>query len=166
MKKNGILILLVCFLSIILLGCNANDSETMDVCSLITKEEAETAIDMAVDDGEFTEQEALGQRMCFYDGKEDTIGASFVQISILRTEEMPKKVTESGQTAKTIYADIKDNIENKASIEGLGDDAFWGTNGLYVLKGDAFFNIGVGNSDRPENMEISKGLAEIVLERF
>lgn len=87
MKKNGIFILLVCFLSIILLGCNTNDSEktgktqksetkkteTMDVCSLITKEEASTAIGMAVEDGEFTEQEVLGQKMCFYEGKEDTL---------------------------------------------------------------------------------------------
>lgn len=176
--KNVVLILFVCLLSLSILGCSKSDSEnaetnkepekaeSLDVCTLVTKEEAEEAIGMEVEDGEFTEQEAIGQKHCFYDGKEDSLKASFVQITLLRTEDMPDVVLDSGQTANSIYDDLKANVENKAAVEGIGDDAFWGTGGLYVITGDIYFNVAVGNTDVPENMEICKKLAEIVMTRI
>ncbi|HKR58591.1 MAG TPA: hypothetical protein VJS64_02570 [Pyrinomonadaceae bacterium] len=56
-------------------------------------------------------------------------------------------------------------------IEGLGDEAFW-TGGrvggaLYVLKGNAFLRVTVGDSGNQEtNINKSKALARLALKRF
>ncbi|MBK5253394.1 MAG: hypothetical protein JJE03_02810 [Peptostreptococcaceae bacterium] len=134
--KNVILIVFVCLLSVSVLGCGNTDSEntetnteaeeteSFDVCSLITKEEAESAIGMEVEEAVVTGQEAIGQKQCFYDGKELDASTGFVQIGILRAVDMPENVIDSGQTVNTIYNDLKDNDVDKEAVEGLGDDAF------------------------------------------
>lgn len=175
MKNKKMIIIITMFTLVIsVFGCGSKDTESMDmnnepkktesfdITSLITKEEAENAIGMEVKDAIITEQEAIGQVQCFYDGVELDIETGFVQLSILRTENMP----DNGQTVEGIYSDIKDNDLDKEAIDEIGDDAFWGTGGLHVLKGDVYFNISVGNSDVKGNIEICKNLAKIVLERL
>jgi hypothetical protein len=183
MKKRILLIVFVCILSLCSFGCSSDDpenndgseingangtekSQPIDACSLITKAEAEAAIGMAVEEPEFSEQPATGQKTCFYDGTEENIGTGFVQLSILRTDEMPDNIVEAGQSAEVIYYSLKDNDLDMKEIEGIGDEAFWGTGGLYVLKEDVYFTISVGNSSVPENVEICKSLAEIVISRL
>ena len=79
---------------------------------------------------------------------------------------MPDNIVEAGQSAEVIYYSLKDNDLDMKEIEGIGDEAFWGTGGLYVLKEDVYFTISVGNSSVPENVEICKSLAEIVISRL
>jgi len=183
MKTRISVILFVFVLSLCSFGCSSSDSgnndgpdingandteneQPLDACSLITKAEAEAAIGMVVKEPEFTEQPATGQKICFYDGTEEDIGTGFVQLSISRTADMPDNMIASGQSAKTIYYSLKDNDLDMKEIEGIGDEAYWGTGGLYVLKEDVYFNISVGNSSVQENVEICKNLAEIVISRI
>lgn len=185
MVKNKVVILLIflCIINFSIIGCgndgknnnstsaegntlttkeSSKEAKQLDVSILITKEEAEDAIGMPVEDAQISKQEAIGQHILYYNGKEfKPTAASFVQLSISRTQDMSHK-----QSAKTIFTGINNNLEDHQSIEGLGDEAFWGTGGLYVLKGEIFFSVAVGNTGKPENLEICKKLARIVLKRI
>jgi hypothetical protein len=72
---------------------------------------------------------------------------------------------------KTKSGEEKERGPAPKKIEGLGDDAYWLGNRfggiLYVLKGDAFFSIGVGGTDDGETkLKKSKALAEKALQRL
>src|SRR5207244_5743442 len=65
---------------------------------------------------------------------------------------------------KAKSADEKEQGPAPKKIGGLGDDAYWISNRfagiLYVLKGDAFFSVGIGGTaDEDAKLEKSKVLA-------
>src|SRR5207244_187608 len=72
---------------------------------------------------------------------------------------------------KTKTGEEKERGPAPKKIEGLGDDAYWVGNRfggiLYVLKGEAFFSIGIGGTDDQETrLKKSKALAEKALQRL
>lgn len=174
MKKSFIVLSALC-LFLLLVGCSngaSTDEQNgeqngfveshLDPCTLITKAEAETALGEPVEDPECTTNSPVGQVICSYSTPETF---KFVQIALTRTGDMPDSLTEIGESAATIFETTRDNIEGQ-NISGLGDQAFWGVPGLHVLKGDIYFCISVGSTDKPENLEMAKGLAELVLSRL
>jgi len=112
---------------------------------LISKSEAEQLLGEAVKEGEKKEQPVVGQKICFYDAQnEDSL--SFLQISITQTAFMKS----SGQTPESIYEATKEAIietGEQRSISGVGDEYFFGTPGLHILKDGYYLCIAAGSSD-------------------
>lgn len=110
---------------------------------LISKLEAEELLGEAVKDGEKSEQPAVGQKICFYDMPYRD-SAYFIQISITQTAAM----TAADQTVEDIYLGLKKGLivtADQKEIDGVGDEYFFGTPGLHILKDGYYLCIAAGN---------------------
>ena len=180
--KRRLFSLVFCLLVLALAGCGEststgtakNQSEgnkgqraeasLLDPCNIITKSDAEAAL------GEPVSQEQpessinpLNQKQCVYSS---TSSDRFIIVSLLQTSGLTGAMREQGQSAATIYKTIKENLDPVKSVQGIGDDACWGTPGLHILAGDVYLVIGVGNTSKPENLEMAKNLAATALNRL
>lgn len=117
---------------------------------LISKDEA-AQFAGAVNDGEKTEQPAVGQKIMFY---ETADGEGFLQISLTQQAFMKTE----GNTPEAIYMGIKGAAAsgNAESAEGVGDEYFFGTPGLYILYKGYYILIAAGNSEDPGVRSILK----------
>jgi len=119
---------------------------------LISKPEAEQLLGEAVKDGEKKEQPVVGKKICFYNAQnEDSL--SFLQISITQAAFMKS----GSQTPESIYAATKEALietDEQRSISGVGDEYFFGTPGLHILKDGYYLCIAVGNSDDSKVQEV------------
>jgi len=148
----------------------AKETETakglIDPCTLLTKAEAEAALGEQVKEPEFTDtKNPLGQKLCLYSPVSENTGR-FIQIGLVQNEGMGKNLRDQGYNVEQLYTETKKNLTDAKPVSGIGDEAFWGTNGLHILKGNVYLNISVGNSSKPENLELAKGLAEKVVSRL
>ncbi len=138
----------------------------IDPCTLLTKSEAEAALGETVKEPELKDtKNPLGQKICFYAPVSDK-SDRFIQLSVVQNEGMTKNLRDSGYNVKQLYEETKKNLTDAKPVTGIGDDAFWGTNGLHILKGNEYLNISVGNTSKPGNLELAKGLAEKVVGRL
>lgn len=117
---------------------------------LISKEEA-ASLAGDVKDGEKTEQPAVGQKICFY---ETTDGSGYVQISLTQQAFM----ATDNNTPESLYTAIKDAMtgEQQETVDGVGDEYFFGTPGLHILYKDYYINVAAGNSDSAKVRDILK----------
>jgi len=163
MKTNWIVLSLTFSISICILW-SANGIGGSDPCALLSTAEAEELLGEPVNAPKPTDSgNPLGQKLCFYSASSSN---RFIQISILRTEEMSKKVRDHGQSAPSVYRTTKEMLDPVRAVPGVGDDACWGTPGLHILKGSAYVVIGVGNTDKTENLELARRIAAKVLDRL
>jgi hypothetical protein len=163
MKPESIVMVLVCVLALCRFWC-AESAAGSDPCQLLSRSEAEKWLGEPVKAPELKETgNPLGQKMCLY---EATSSPRFIHVSVIRTEEMSKKVREHGQSGLKVYQSTKEMLDPVRVVQGVGDDSFWATPGLHVLKGDDYLVIGVGNTDKEENLELARRIAEMVLSRF
>lgn len=119
---------------------------------LISKQEAEQLLGEAVKEGEKKEQPVVGQKICFYDAQNED-SESFLQISI--TQEAFMK--SGSQTPESIYETTKEALietGEQRSISGVGDEYFFGTPGLHILKDGYYLCIAADNSDNSKVQEI------------
>jgi hypothetical protein len=145
-------------------GTQQSAKGKIDPCALITKAEAEAALGEPVGEPQCdTSASPTGQALCVYSS---STSDRFVQISVTETSAMAETLRVQGESAGTIYRATKDNYEPVTEVPGIGDDAFWGVPGLHVLKGDVYVCIAVGNTNKPENLELAQGLAEIAVPRL
>lgn len=134
-------------------------------CFLITKEEAEAALGEPVQEPEFEDaKNPLGQKLCHYNPKSES-SQKFIQISVVQNEGMSKILREQEYNVAKLFQETKKNLETQP-VPGIGEDAFWGTPGLHVLKGSVYFVVGVGNTDLPANLELAKSLAQKAASRL
>jgi len=135
-------------------------------CSLITKEEAEAALGEPVQEPEFEDtKNPLGQKLCQYNPKSES-SQKFIQISVVQNEGMSKVLREQEYNVVKLFQETKKNLAKAQPVPGIGEDAFWGTPGLHVLKGSVYFVVGVGNTDLPANLELAKSLAQKAASRL
>lgn len=170
---------------LVLLGaCTKRErvSVTRDVCSLVSKEEIESVQGAPVNETKASEHsEGVSVvSQCLYTAR---AFSKSVTLELVRSD--PKQGSERGpkdfwkekfdpywnEEPKTNGGDEKEQGSPPKKIQGLGDDAYWVGNRfggiLYVLKGDAFFWIGVGGTDDQETkLKKSKALAEKALQRL
>jgi predicted small lipoprotein YifL len=136
----------------------------MDPCTIITKADADAALGEPVKiEQAGTSVNPLNQKKCVY---LSTRSDRFIMISILQTVGLRESLRANGESAASIYKRIKENLDPVTPIEGIGDDACWGTPGLHILKGDTYLVIGVGSTDNSENLELAKHLAKTGLSRL
>lgn len=64
------------------------------------------------------------------------------------------------------FTDTRANLTGVEPVPGLGEEAFWGTNGLHVLDDDVYLTISVGNTNSPGNLELARGIAFTVVSRL
>ncbi len=163
MKPRSIVPVVLCLLAVCTFWC-LDSVAGSDPCELLARAEAEKWLGEAVKDPESKDTgNPLGQKMCLYDAASSS---RFIHISIIRTEEMSKKVREHGQTGLTVYQSTKEMLDPVRVVQGVGDDSFWAIPGLHILKGTDYMVIGVGNTDKEENLELAKRIAAMVLSRF
>jgi hypothetical protein len=153
---------IVCLL-ITIVWATAQASDTFAPCGLLTKEEAETLIGEPVRNLEQKDtKNPLGQKMCLY----HTASSRLIQISIIRTADMEPGIRKNGQSASKVYRTTKEMLDPVAQVQGLGDDACWGTPGLHILKGEVYVLVSVGNTGKRENLELARRIAGKVLPRL
>jgi len=182
MRTKQILAFLMIWLLLLAAGCGgktgapqgdngaAKDTETArelaDPLTLLTRAEAEAFLGEPVKEPELRDTEnPLGQKICFYAPASDQ-AARFIQLSLVQNEGMAKNLRDQKYDVRQLYTETKKNFTDARDVAGVGDEAFWSTNGLHILKGNAYLNISVGNSDKPENLELAKQVAEKALPRL
>jgi hypothetical protein len=141
-------------------------AELSDPAQLLSKAEAEVLLDEPIKEPEVEDTEnAMGQILYHYDPvSEDS--RSFIQISLVKNQLMSDNLKEQDYDVTKLYTETKTMLGDVQEIEGIGENAFWGTNGLYLVKGDYYLNIAVGNSSDPENLTLAQKIAEKVVERL
>ncbi|MHB1042081.1 MAG: hypothetical protein ACYC0Q_04505 [Eubacteriales bacterium] len=135
-------------------------------CALLTKVEAEAALGEQVKEPESRDtKNPLGQKICLYSPVSDK-SENFIQLSLVQNEGMTNTLREQGYNVEQLYKETKENLAEVKPVSGIGDEAFWGTNGLHILKGNVYLNISVGNTSKPENLELAKDLARKAVDRL
>jgi hypothetical protein len=149
-----------------------------DPCELITEQDVKDVFPGATPKNtkHDTKANVVGQKICYYSASDEDM--KFVQISVVSTSAISSKLRGSGQTAEKLYTDEKKLLSDVINIPDLGDDAYFGGNGLKFGAGihvlakdkDSEFNInvglGVGNGDAQPHIDIEKALAQKVLDRL
>jgi len=147
-------------------GAKETAKGIVDPRALLTKAEVEAALREQVREPEFTDtKNPLGQRLCFYSPVSEKAD-KFIQLSVVQNEGMGKSLRDQGYNVEQLYKETKKNLADAKPVSGIGDEAFWGANGLHILKGNVYLNISVGNTSIPENLELAKVLAEKVVPRL
>lgn len=136
----------------------------IDPLNLISREEAEKLLGIALKDAKLTDNNAVGQKLCFYESKED--GAGFLQVSIVQKSLMPEALLKAGQDPVTIYETTKEAFKDAPLADGIGEDAFFAPPGLHILTDGYYIVIAVGNSDSEENRKILKEAGELALQNL
>ncbi len=139
-------------------------TENFNPCRLLTTEEATHLAGEPVKNPELKDSNhPLGQKICFYDTRSSS---RLIQISVIRTADIPAKLRKNGQSASSIYTSTKEMLAPVKQVMGLGDDAIWGTPGLHILAGEVYVLVSVGNTSKPENLELARRIAEKALPRL
>ena len=130
---------------------------------LISKKEAEILLNENLKDGEISGQKAVGLKLCLYN-PEDNNSTKSLQIGLTQISDMPKNVLDSGQSPKKIYESIKENFSDTLTkVDGIGDEAFIATGGIYIMSGEYYITIMVGNISNEENINILKEAGKIAV---
>lgn len=141
-------------------GCSGNDPEKTDIgsgnpaveqqaskliepCNLITAEDAATILGEAVKPAEKSEKQVVGMKLCMYNAQSDSM--EFLQVTLTQDAFMQP----GGIPTASIYKSLKDNFEGmRTDIEGVGDEAFISTGGIYIMSDGYYIQIGAGNTSK------------------
>ena len=87
---------------------------------------------------EKTEQQAVGQKLCFYDTGND----GYLQIGITQQAFLPEN---SPNTPKSIYDGIKSAFPEAETVD-FGEEAFLATGGHNIVQNGYFITVSAGNT--------------------
>jgi hypothetical protein len=147
-------------------GVKETAKELVEPGTLLTKAEVETALGAQLKDPEYKDtKNPLGQKLCFYAPVSDKV-EMFVQLSLVQNEGMTKNLRDQGYNVAQLYNETKKNFADIKPVPGIGDEAFWATNGLHILKGSFYLNISTGNTGKPVTLELAKRLADKAVNRL
>lgn len=131
-------------------------TQLVEPCKLISKNEAESIMGTALQEGQYSENKRVGQKICIYEAV-DRNSFVFLQISLTQNAFIAPNVLSSGQNAKTIFTSVKNAFPDRENISNIGDDTFIATPGIHILKGDYYLTIGAGNIKRNKDKLIKAG---------
>lgn len=119
-------------------------SKLIEPCDLITGEDAAKILGEAVKPAEKSEKQVVGLKLCMYNPVAES-SMQFLQVSLTQDAFFPP----GGVGAASIYRSLKDVFEKTGTdIEGVGDEAFIATNGIYILSGKYYIQIAAGNTGK------------------
>lgn len=117
-------------------------SKIIEPCQLITQEDAAKILGEAVKPAEKSEKQVVGMKLCMYNPKSSD-SMEFLQVTLTQDAFMQP----GGIPTASIYKSLKDNFEGmRTDIEGVGDEAFISTGGIYIMAGGYYIQIGAGNT--------------------
>ena len=137
-----------------------NSARMVEPCSLISKNDAESIMGTALQEGQYSENKRVGQKICIYEAA-DKNSFVFLQISLTQNEFISPNVLSSGQNAKTMYTSVKNAFPDRENIGKIGDDAFIATPGIHILKGGYYLTIGAGNIKSNKDKLIKAGATAV-----
>jgi hypothetical protein len=117
-------------------------SKIIEPCQLITQEEAAKLLGEAVKPAEKSEQQVVGMKLCLYNPASGE-PIPFLQVSLTQDAFFPP----GGVGTASIYKSLKDNFEGmRTDVEGVGDEAFITTGGIYIMADGYYIQVGAGNT--------------------
>jgi hypothetical protein len=165
-------------------GASAQGKATPNPCDLLTKAEAETLLKEAVSDGQTGKGVMPAVSTCKYSFKKK--GATYgVTIKVATTDALRQEGFYN--SAKDVFTRQKkarmlseDTAKQMKAVPGLGDEAFWNGNDLWIIKGDYFVNIVAGSflegsfksteamqkARYEKDLELSRKVAEKVVQKI
>ena len=140
-----------------------NKSGLIEPEQVISKDEAETLLGEPVQDCSKSENEVVGQKLCFYDVVDEN-SFRFLQIAITQQTFMP---ADSPNTPASIYATTRDTFgEDAQLIDGLGDEAMLISGGYYILNNGYLLQISAGNTDDADILTILDQASALALDNL
>jgi len=134
---------------------------------LISKETAETLVGNALQEGEKSEQEVVGQKIIFYaPADEDDLDALYFQISLTQEAFMPSDSVNTPTSIYETFEDVEIDAGTLEPVEGIGERAMFFTPGIYILTHGYHIVIAVGNSDDPQVREILKEAGALAVQNL
>ena len=134
----------------------------LEPCGLISKSEAETLLGEPVMDAEKSEQEVVGMKLCLYNPV-NTDSWGFLQVTLTQQSFMPP----GGLAPSELFHSIQEAMsDSRTDIDGIGDEAFIATGGLYILKDEYYITIGAGNIDRQDIQQRLKNAGSIAIKNL
>ena len=162
----------------------------LDPCQMLTKQEVEKVLKRPMKPGKLGKSNAVfGTLSCSYLSV-DRFENSASSVLNIGTTSFMKENDAVFESAKEKYEKEKNAYlgalkrQNKADtfevVKGLGDEAYWGTVSLHILKGDTFINIKISATAgmsakssqemekmvKERNLTLSREFAQIVLQKL
>ncbi|MBN1929618.1 MAG: hypothetical protein JW764_08770 [Chlorobiaceae bacterium] len=120
-------------------------SKIIEPCQLVTQDEAAQLLGEAVKPAEKSEQQVVGMKLCMYNPASGE-PIPFLQVSLTQDAFFPP----GGVGAASIYKSLKDNFEGmRTDVDGVGDEAFIASGGIYIMADGYYIQIGAGNTSNP-----------------
>ncbi|UWX58115.1 hypothetical protein NY406_02245 [Chlorobaculum sp. MV4-Y] len=117
-------------------------SKIIEPCQLITQDDAAKLLGEAVKPAEKSEKKVVGMKLCMYNPASGE-PIPFLQVSLTQDAFFPP----GGAGAAAIYKSLKDNFEGmRTDIDGVGDEAFIASGGIYIMADGYYIQIGAGNT--------------------
>jgi hypothetical protein len=131
-------------------------------CSVVTQEEAASAIGQTVTQGILGNATVEGGLACVFYGP----SAPSPRTPNVAQPDSVRVVVVKGPDAMTWYNDYKAKV-NAQPVTGYGDQAYWdGDASLSVLKGDSYLRIAVAPAGAPPSLSDEKQLATAILPKL
>ena len=129
---------------------------------LISEEEAESLLGVAVEVKK-TENEVVGQKLCFYSEALTDSGA-FLQIGITQQAFMPEG---SPNTPESIFETTKEAFGGESAVvDGPGDETILVSGGYYILCDGYMLQISAGNTDDADTIAMLDAASEIAVDNL
>ena len=168
----------------------AEKSTELDPCKLLTKQEVEKVLGTEMREGRLSKSGAVfGTLSCSYLSVDRFEKSASATLTIGTTAFMKandavfESAKEKYEKEKNAYKEAlkrKNRADTFEAVEGVGDDAYWGTVALHILQGDAVLAIKVSASSgmsakssqelkkmvKERNFTLSKEIAKIVLPKL
>jgi hypothetical protein len=117
----------------------------IEPCQLITEEDAAKLVGEAVKPADKSEQPVVGMKLCMYNPASGE-PIPFLQVSLTQDAFFPP----GGVGTASIYKSLKDNFEGmRTDVEGVGDEAFITSGGIYIIADGYYIQIAGGNTSNP-----------------
>jgi len=140
----------------------ATGSTNFNSCSVVTQDQAASALGQSVTPGVLGNATVEGGRACVFYGP----SAPTPTVPDVAQPDSVRVVVVKGSDAMTWYNDYKSKV-NAQSIAGYGDQAFYdGAASLSVLKGDSYLRIAVSPAGAPPSLADEKQLATAILPKL
>ena len=117
-------------------------SKIIEPCQLITEEDAAKLLGEAVKAAEKSEKQVVGMKLCMYNAA-NSDSMQFLQVSLTQDAFFPP----GGVGTASIYNSLRDNFKDmRTDVEGVGNEAFITTGGIYIMADGYYIQIGAGNT--------------------
>jgi hypothetical protein len=130
-------------------------SDIIEPEQLISRVEAEAILGSTISSVEKTEQQAVGQKLCFYDTGND----GYLQIGITQQAFMP---ANSPNTPKSIYDGIKSAFPEAETVD-FGEEAFLATGGYNIMQNGYFITVSAGNTSDEAVVDLLNQTSDIAV---